>query len=152
MTAKELFDKVKEAAIKYFGMIPTENETKGNAIIRCFLENKKNGNDDSNSAYYFGFISNEEDVSGPYSDFSFVVFPDKIDGNVKTCAVTLGVGTQGFKNDYQLAARPGTRRLFLKLKEKDDEESFFKTAFDDIENPLNELVAKIKECELYLKY
>ena len=142
MTAKELFDKV-YAQAKDMGM-NYKNEghqivnPKGNAIIRKNLEE----NAFTEGAAYWGFLNPEEETSGQYSDFSFVVFPDSY-SDVKTCVVCLGVGSSGFRNDYHLAALPGIRRMFLKLKLK-GQNTFFKTSFSDIENPSTDLINEIK--------
>jgi len=47
-----------------------------------YILRKNTGNKafDNNSAY-FGFIHPEEETSGPYHDFSFVVFPSKLESN-----------------------------------------------------------------------
>lgn len=142
MTAEELFDKVLKKA-KEFGLVAKNDgrtiiEPKGNSIIRNNLI-PASFNDGS---AYFGFLSSEEETAGPYSDFSFVVFPDNRE-NVQACVVSLGVGSSGFRNDYQLASTPGIRRLFLKLNYQDN--SFFKTSFDDIESASSDLIKEIRE-------
>lgn len=138
MNAKELFEKVSEKA-KEFGLIPRNEDPKGNAIIRKNLFDK----DPNNQLPFFGFCSKDEEITGLYSDFSFVVFPEK---ELGVCVVSLGVGTLGFKNDYQLASQPGLRRRFLKLKtDEDDDTTFFKTSFDDIEGTSPGLKEKIRE-------
>ena len=81
---------------------------------------------------YFGCISEGEDPSGAYSDLSIVVFP----GNEPNDAddrwiIALGVGSLGFKNDYDLVSLPGTRRLFMKYL---DRSSYIKNDFMDIES------------------
>lgn len=145
MTAEDLYKKVCNKA-KEFGLNAKNNENqtreivnpKGNAIIRNnLLETSFN-----NGSAYFGFLSAEEETSGPYSDFSFAIFPDDKD-DVEACVVSLGVGTLGFKNDYQLASLPGLRRTFLKLNSNDNY-SFFKTAFDDIESTSSDLLNEIR--------
>ena len=139
MKAEELFEIVREKAIA-FGMSPKnkgqqiENPV-GNAIIRTNLQSEAF----TSGTAYFGFLNPEEETSGPYSDFSFVVFPDLVD--VTTCVVCLAVGSSGFRNDYQLAALPGLRRMFLKLK---GQNTFFKTSFDDIENTSTDLLKEIR--------
>jgi len=72
---------------------------------------------------YFGFIEPEEDTSGPYHDFSYVVFPDPAKNS---WLVSIGIGTLGFKNDYELAALPGLRRSIAPLISS---EGFCKTSF-----------------------
>lgn len=142
MTAKELFEKIYKQA-KEFGL-RAKNEHKeiinagGNAIIR----NNLSKNSFNENEAYFGFISSKEDTSGIYSDFSLVIFPDNFD-NVRYCVVALGVGSAGFKNDYELAVLPGLRRTFLKLRT--DDNTFFKTTFDDIESPSKDLLNEVKE-------
>jgi len=79
---------------------------------------------------YFGFIHPEEEASGPFHDFSLTIFPN--DQN-KPWLVCLGIGSSGFKNDYELATYPGLRRLFSKLT---DERGFCKSDFSDIETSL----------------
>lgn len=138
MTADELFNTI-VAKAKDFGLIAKNDgrtivDPKGNAIIRNNLFDVSF----SDGSAYFGFLSPEEETTGPYSDFSFVLFPDSKD-DVKTCVVCLGVGSSGFKNDYQLASHPGLRRTFLKLKTEDNT-TFFKTSFDDIESSSSDLL------------
>lgn len=141
MNAEELFINVLSKA-KDYGLVPKNEgrtiiDPKGNTIIRKNLLPVSF----SDGSAFFGFLSSDEETTGPYSDFSFVVFPDDID-EVTACVVSLGVGSSGFKNDYQLASLPGTRRLFLKLN--DNSKSFFKTSFDDIESTLSDLLNEIR--------
>ncbi|MEK6946542.1 MAG: hypothetical protein AABX32_02955 [Nanoarchaeota archaeon] len=84
---------------------------------------------------YFGFIHPDEEVSGPFHDFSLTIFPNNQD---KAWLVCLGIGSNGFKNDYELATFPGLRRLFSKLV---DERGFCKGDFSDIETSLPKAVA-----------
>lgn len=79
---------------------------------------------------YFGLIHPEEDTSGPYHDFSMVLFPNELN---KPWLICLGTGSYGFKNDYELATVPGLRRLFSKLI---NERGFCKTDLSDIETNL----------------
>lgn len=142
MTSNELFTKVFDKA-KEFGLVAKNErntivEPKGNAVIRDNLYEKSF----NQGSAFFGFISREEDTSSNYSDFSFVVFPDSLD-DVQACVVCLGVGSSGFKNDYQLASQPGLRRLFLKLKAEKNT-TFFKTSFDDISSTSSDLLAEIR--------
>lgn len=144
MTAKELFDIVCQKAID-FGMVAKNNgatitNVKGNAIVRENISNKAF----VEGKAFFGFLSPEEDPTGAYSDFSFVVFPDN-ETNVSACIVCLCVGLLGFKNDFHLASHPGLRRNFIKLN---DAEAFFKTSFADIETTASELLKRVKHPEL----
>jgi len=141
MNAEELFNSVLSKA-KEFGLIAKNEgrtiiDPKGNSIIRNNLLDIS-FNDGS---AFFAFLSSEEETTGPYSDFSFVVFPDKKD-EIDTCIVALGVGSSGFRNDYQLASMPGLRRLFLKHNSQNN--SFFKTSFDDIESTSSDLLNEIR--------
>lgn len=79
---------------------------------------------------YFGFIHPDEDTSGPFHDFSLTIFPNKQN---KPWLVCLGIGSSGFKNDYELATYPGLRRLFSNLI---NERGFYKSDFSDIETSL----------------
>ena len=79
---------------------------------------------------YFGLISPEEDTTGPYHDFSLVFFPDN---DNQSWIISLGVGSLGFKNDYELASLPGVRRLFSSII---SQKGFCKTSFLDIETNL----------------
>ena len=89
---------------------------------------------------YFGFIRPEEDPSGPYHDFSIVLFPGDKKGETDWI-LSLGVGTLGFQNDYNLAARPGFRRLFQSIISQD---GFCKTDFLDLDSPLpNSFLEKV---------
>jgi len=95
---------------------------------------------------FFGLISPEEELSGPYHDFSLVVFPDKEN---KPWLISLVVGSLGFKNDYELAALPGARRLYSSIISQN---GFFKTSFLDIESNLpRQLTLKIQNLDKTLK-
>ncbi len=140
MTAEELFREISKKATA-FGMSPKNKGQQieypiGNTIIRTNLQSEAF----TSGTAYFGFLNPEEETSGPYSDFSFVVFPNSVD-NVTTCVVCLAVGSSGFRNDYQLAALPGLRRMFLKLK---GQNTFFKASFDDIESTSTDLLKEIR--------
>ncbi len=79
---------------------------------------------------YFGFIHPDEEASGPFHDFSLTIFPNN---EGKSWLVCLGIGSNGFKNDFELANYPGLRRLFSKLV---DQNGFCKSDFSDIETNL----------------
>lgn len=77
MTADELFNIVLEKA-KSFGMVPKNDrkqiiESKGNAVVRNNLLDVSF----AEGSAYFGFLNGEEETAEQYSDFSFVVFPEK---------------------------------------------------------------------------
>ena len=79
---------------------------------------------------YFGFIHPEEQSAGPFHDFSLTIFPNNQD---KPWVICLGIGSNGFKNDYELATYPGLRRMFVKIIDKN---GFCKSDFSDIETSL----------------
>ena len=108
----------------------------GNAIIRNSTISEKAVQD---GKAYFGFIGPEEETSGQYSDFSFVIFPER---ELGACVVALGVGSNKFKNDYQLALQPGLRRNFLKLR---GDRTFFKTSFVDVESSSSVLLKEVRK-------
>ena len=123
MTQEELKNYALEKAA-LFGYVQKKDEaSKGNAVFRSNLEDVKGAN-------YFGFIRPEEPYSGAYSDFSLVVFARD---DTPYFFVSLGVGSQGFSNDYELASLPGVRRMFLKLLDNNGD-SFCKPTFTDTES------------------
>lgn len=111
---------VKETAEKFGG-------SPGSYVFR---NNAQNGSDDENRAY-FGFLQPDEASSGAYHDFSLVIYPGGVD---QKWIVEMGVGSSGFKNDFELATFPGLRRLFAKIV--DVENGFCKSDFSDIETKL----------------
>lgn len=102
-----------------------------NEFNKPYVERNNTGREALNdNGAYFGLIHPEEEVSGPFHDFSLTIFPN--DQN-KPWLVCLGIGSSGFKNDYELATYPGLRRLFSKLA---SEKGFSKSDFSDIETNL----------------
>ena len=123
MTQEELKNYALTEASK-FGFVQKKDEaSKGNAVFRSNLDDPKGAN-------YFGFIRPEEPYSGGYSDFSLVIFARN---DYPYFFVSLGVGSQGFTNDYELASLPGLRRMFLKLLDSSGK-SFCKPLFTDTES------------------
>lgn len=103
----------------------------GSEFNKSYVERNNTGKDAlKDNGAYFGFIHPEEEASGPFHDFSLTIFPNDQD---KPWLVCLGVGSSGFKNDYELASYPGLRRLFSKLT---NERGFCKSDFSDIETSL----------------
>jgi DNA polymerase III delta prime subunit len=124
MSIEKIRQFIKEKA-EEFGA-KTDNE-----FNKPYVERNNTGQEAlKDNGAYFGFIHPEEEASGPFHDFSLTIFPN--DQN-KPWLVCLGVGTLGFKNDYELATYPGLRRLFSKLI---DERGFRKSDFSDIETSL----------------
>lgn len=102
-----------------------------NEFNKSYVERNNTGQEAlKDNGAYFGFIHPEEEASGPFHDFSLTIFPN--DQN-KPWLVCLGIGSSGFKNDYELATYPGLRRLFSKLI---NERGFCKSDFSDIETSL----------------
>jgi 5-methylcytosine-specific restriction protein B len=115
---------IKEKAEQYGAK--TENE-----FNKPYIERNNTGQEAlKDNGAYFGFIHPEEEVSGPFHDFSLTIFPN---GENKPWLICLGVGSSGFKNDYELATYPGLRRLFSKIT---NERGFCKSDFADIETSL----------------
>ena len=102
-----------------------------NEFNKPYVERNNTGQEAlKDNGAYFGFIHPEEEASGPFHDFSLTIFPNDQD---RPWLVCLGIGSSGFKNDYELATYPGLRRLFSKLI---NEKGFCKSDFSDIETSL----------------
>ena len=102
-----------------------------NEFNKSYVERNNTGQEAlRDNGAYFGFIHPEEEASGPFHDFSLTIFPNELDQPWLVC---LGIGSSGFKNDYELATYPGLRRLFSKLI---NEKGFCKTDFSDLETSL----------------
>ena len=127
--SEKFFEECVDTAIN-FGLIQNTNgRKKQNVVIRKNLVNV-DGN-----VQYFGFINPIEAPSGPYSDFSLVFLPT---GKEDIYVMSIGVGSEGFRNDYDLANTPGMRRLFINLLPADEtHHPFCKPKFVDIESPVD---------------
>jgi 5-methylcytosine-specific restriction protein B len=79
---------------------------------------------------FFGFLHPDEEERGVFHDFSFTLFPTDQE---KPWLLCLGIGSNGFKKDLELANKPGMRRLFSQLI---DNEGYYKNDFSDIESGL----------------
>jgi Holliday junction resolvasome RuvABC ATP-dependent DNA helicase subunit len=102
-----------------------------NEFNKPYVERKNIGHEAlKDNGAYFGFIHPDEDTSGPFHDFSLTIFPNEQN---QAWLICLGIGSSGFKNDYELATYPGLRRLFSNLI---DERGFCKSDFSDIETSL----------------
>lgn len=124
MSIENIRDFIKEKA-EQFGA-KTDNE-----FNKPYVERNNTGQDAlKDNGAYFGFIHPEEEASGPFHDFSLTIFPNNQN---KPWLVCLGIGSSGFKNDYELANYPGLRRLFSKLI---NDRGFCKSDFSDIETSL----------------
>ena len=115
---------IKEQAEKFGAK--TDNE-----FNRPYVERNNSGQEAlKDNGAFFGFIHPEEEASGPFHDFSLTMFPNEQN---KPWLVCLGIGSSGFKNDYEIATYPGLRRLFSKII---NENGFCKSDFSDIETSL----------------
>lgn len=85
----------------------------------------------SQGGAYFGFILGDEEFSGPYHDMSLVFFPP--DNPEDAWLMSVGIGTLGFKNDYELAMLPGVKRRFVSILSQN---GYAKTEMIDIESQL----------------
>ena len=73
-----------------------------NEFNKPYIERNNTGHEAlQDKGAYFGFIHPEEDASGPFHDFSLTIFPNE---QGKPWLVCLGIGSSGFKNDYELAS------------------------------------------------
>ena len=81
---------------------------------------------------YFGCIAEGEGTNSRYSDLSIVIFPSNEDDDTQDrWLISLAVGSDGYKNDFDLISLPGTNRYFRKYLDK---ASFVKNDFQDIES------------------
>lgn len=113
-----------------------------NEFNKPYVERNNTGHEAlKDNGAYFGFIHPEEEASGPFHDFSLTIFPNEQN---KSWLVCLGIGSSGFKNDYELATYPGLRRLFTKLI---NEKGFCKSDFSDIETGLPKSITGSQELQ-----
>ena len=113
-----------------------------NEFNKPYIERNNTGHEAlKDNGAYFGFIHPEEDTSGPFHDFSLTIFPNNIG---KAWLICLGIGSSGFKNDYESATYPGLRRLFSKLV---NEKGFCKSDFADIETRLPKSITTCEELQ-----
>ena len=87
-----------------------------------------------NKKSFLAFIldEDEENDDSRYNDFSLVFFPQISDGKVTKCLICLGVGTNGFSKDSEIASLPYPRRFFLKLQ-RYGAKLHFKQNFENLE-------------------
>ncbi len=124
MSIENIREFIKEKADQFGAKIDNE-------FNKPYIERNNTGPEALNdNGAYFGFIHPEEETSGPFHDFSLTIFPNEQN---KPWLVCLGIGSSGFKNDYELATYPGLRRLFSKLM---NQKGYCKSDFADIETSL----------------
>jgi len=90
---------------------------------------------------FFGFLHPDEEERGVFHDFSFTLFPSD---NNECWLLCLGVGSNGFKKDLELATKPGLRRLFSQLIDND---GICKNNFSDIESGLPKKITANKDLQ-----
>lgn len=136
-----------ERTIEFVKELAENFGTKNEDVLKDYIFRNNTKEDALNQGgAFFGFISPEEETSGPYHDLSLVIFPDKED---RPWLISLVVGSLGFKSDYELASLPGVRRLFSSIVSED---GFCKTSFLDIESTLpKQLTSKVPNLEKTLK-
>lgn len=135
MSIENIREFIKEKA-EQFGA-KTDNE-----FNKPYVERNNTGQEAlKDNGAYFGFIHPEEEVSGPFHDFSLTIFPNEQN---KSWLICLGIGSSGFKNDFELATYPGLRRLFTKLT---NERGFCKSDFSDIETSLPKSISSSPELQ-----
>lgn len=141
MTAQELYETVKGWGSDFGAKLDVGD--KSTAILRKYIKFDKD-----DSAQFFGYIRPEEPDSGTYCDLSYVIFPQQNDG---LCILAIGIGSEGFRHDNDLASLPGLRRQFLKLLDLKDDMGGCKTSFLDRESDvLPEFIEKVNELAPYL--
>lgn len=129
----QLFEALNNSAVS-FGFKPKENGILRDCIHKSDGTKKdKNGNENN---FWFGFIRDDQPESGSYDGLSYVVFPE-YDG--KYCMAGIGIGSnKNLGADINLASGIAFRRTFMRLKKHKPESEcnfFFKTQFDELEEP-----------------
>lgn len=129
MKLKDLIKEVKTQSEEFGFRFEDQPRKPKNAVWR---QNTQHENDENfKKAAYFGIINAEEERTGPYSDFSLVIFPN---AECSHFVIALGVGTRGLERDYVDASLPQLRREFLRLRDdKYAGKQFFKVNFSDVE-------------------
>lgn len=106
-----------------------------------------------NKKSFLAFILDEDEESDDsrYNDFSLVFFPQILNGEVTKCLICLGVGTNGFSKDSEIASLPYPRRFFLKMQ-KCGAKLHFKQNFENIEYTIPELNDRLDDYGQIEKY
>lgn len=124
MNIENIIQFAREEALQFGAIVNKEFQN-------SYIERKNIGQEAlKDKGAFFGFIQPTEESTGVYHDFSLVIFPN---ADNKPWLISLGIGSSGFKNDYELATFPGVRRLFSKLV---NEKGYCKSDFSDIETGL----------------
>lgn len=143
MNLKTFYEEVISYA-KECGMTEKKSNSKGNTVVRDNATHYTNNQQLIDNKAYFGFIREEEELSGPYHDFSLVILPQIDDQlQISSCVIAFGVGSAGFVNDNDIASLPWTRRLFTRLR-KVGAKSYYKNDFSDLDTPSADLIDEIK--------
>lgn len=114
---------------------------------------KKQDEKEYNKKSFLAFILDEDEESDDsrYNDFSLVFFPQITDDRVTKCLICLGVGTNGFSKDSEIASLPYPRRFFLKMQ-KYGAKLHFKQNFENIEYTIPELNNRLDDYGQIEKY
>lgn len=123
---------------------------------------KKNNNiDEYNKKSFIAFIlDDEENEDSRYNDLSLVIFPQfSLETNaegekeeiITKCLICIGVGTNGFSRDSEIASLPYPRRFFLRLQQYGSK-LHFKQNFENIEYTIPSVLEKVEEYGQIEKY
>ena len=104
-----------------------------------YTEEKAKVRDYTDNRGFYAIIEPENGDGGEYKDLSFVFTPFFKNNSLIACVVSLGIGSSGFENDRGLAHKPGTRRVFKKLKSINSERTWLKTSFEETTSFIEEL-------------
>ncbi len=127
MLLQEAIKRIQDQAINFGMRLKDDGRRKQNAVWRNNTQEIS-----SNSHAYFGIIREGEATSQSYSDLSLAFFPNYEDETKLLMALV--VGSEGFRNDYEIAIQPGLRRSFLKLLPDNNHITFCKRLFTDTTN------------------
>ena len=127
-----LYDNIVEAA-KSFGF-----DGKNGKLRKCLDKSQVDN-------YWFGFIREDQNDSGPYNGLSFVIFPERESEEEENgsenkkhhhCLAAICIGSSNLGADSELARSPMFRRSFYSLTKRVlSEQLFFKSQFDEISQP-----------------
>jgi len=114
---------------------------------------KKQDEKEYNKKSFLAFILDEDEESDDsrYNDFSLVFFPQISEDKVTKCLICLGVGTNGFSKDSEIASLPYPRRFFLKMQ-KYGAILHFKQNFENIEYTIPDLLDRMDDYGQIEKY
>lgn len=130
MELNDFIEKVKNQSEQFGFCFESQPRKEKNAVWRRNIHPEKE--EDFRKGAYFGLVNANEEMTGAYSDFSLVIFPN---AECSHFVIALGVGSLGFNKDYTVATLPWLRRSFSRLRNnKYSGKQFFKVDFSDIES------------------